>query len=845
MYSHLLSYRDRIVSVFLFFVLGLLLFNQNISAQEIVLADSGIANYYIYYDLNESMVVEHAALELGQKLDELSGADFPVLNSPDTTKRLIVVGRNNPLTQSISGLMEFDSIKTDGFKILVHNNNLYIAGAIDRGTLYGVYYLLDNYFGFRWFSPEYDMVPHYSKLALNQINDLQNPHFEYREIFSEDTEDAYFRQHNRLNGNRGGTHREYNDYPEEIDDWSKAGPRDGHNFHDIVGAVYHYGGQIETMNDAVRAQAASYFISRISDDGDEPWYNFSQEDNGWEPDEESLAFAEAHGNALSAPIVDMVIDIANRVRATHPNAHLATDAYQWSFKPPTNMTVPEYVMIEAAPIEANFGYPFNDSDNNYEAYHAFTGWDDIASTLGIWTYNTNFQNYLQPMPNIYPMFENIKYLAGLKSVKSYFGQGAYNTFGANFAELKGWVAARLLWNPDQDYKALVNEFCDGYYGPASTYIKQYLDLLHNSFKNSGERLSVKQRINSEYLNLDFILQADQLMAAADAIATGDYAEHVHEVRLGVDMTILLREHLYDAEAQERGIEWQHDPNRRQRFNQYAEEARVTNYSEDAEIDMLFNAMDIDRINPPKPDFIKEGMEWIDYQDLDFTFCCGANMVEDSLASDHGAIEYGGVEWAVSMKLDLLPPGIDWKLYAYVRVDVNPNADPEGEAFNLGVYPGSWITPTIAEVQDGQYHLYEFPDMPVRYQTGSDVWFSAGSPDVKNFYVDRIIAVNVLTGVKHEILKPQKFSLFQNYPNPFNPTTTIKYDIPGDVKRETKNVKLIVYDVLGREVAMLVNEKQAPGNYEVTFDASGLPSGIYFYKLTAGSFSDVKKMILMK
>ncbi len=93
----------------------------------------------------------------------------------------------------------------------------------------------------------------------------------------------------------------------------------------------------------------------------------------------------------------------------------------------------------------------------------------------------------------------------------------------------------------------------------------------------------------------------------------------------------------------------------------------------------------------------------------------------------------------------------------------------------------------------------------------------------------------------------EFNLAQNYPNPFNPNTIIKYSIPQleTLHANSQQVQLKIYDILGREIATLVNEKQSPGNYEVTFDAVGLPTGIYFYKLTAGSFTDVKKMILMK
>ncbi len=88
--------------------------------------------------------------------------------------------------------------------------------------------------------------------------------------------------------------------------------------------------------------------------------------------------------------------------------------------------------------------------------------------------------------------------------------------------------------------------------------------------------------------------------------------------------------------------------------------------------------------------------------------------------------------------------------------------------------------------------------------------------------------------------PAKFSLSQNYPNPFNPSTTIRFDLPKDAFAE-----LIVFDIAGREVAKLINGKYEAGYYEIEFDASSLASGIYFYKLTAGKNSDIKRMVLVK
>ena len=90
------------------------------------------------------------------------------------------------------------------------------------------------------------------------------------------------------------------------------------------------------------------------------------------------------------------------------------------------------------------------------------------------------------------------------------------------------------------------------------------------------------------------------------------------------------------------------------------------------------------------------------------------------------------------------------------------------------------------------------------------------------------------------LMPAEFQLFQNYPNPFNPTTKIQFTV---VDRQLTIVN--VFDMLGREVAALVNEVKEPGTYTVQFDASGLASGVYLYRLTAGSFVQTRKMIVVR
>jgi hypothetical protein len=92
----------------------------------------------------------------------------------------------------------------------------------------------------------------------------------------------------------------------------------------------------------------------------------------------------------------------------------------------------------------------------------------------------------------------------------------------------------------------------------------------------------------------------------------------------------------------------------------------------------------------------------------------------------------------------------------------------------------------------------------------------------------------------EVAQPNEYSLSQNYPNPFNPSTTIDYSLLKDGL-----VTLKVYDVLGKEVVTLINEVQLAGQQKITFDASALSSGVYYYQLVSGDFTSTKKLILMK
>jgi len=147
---------------------------------------------------------------------------------------------------------------------------------------------------------------------------------------------------------------------------------------------------------------------------------------------------------------------------------------------------------------------------------------------------------------------------------------------------------------------------------------------------------------------------------------------------------------------------------------------------------------------------------------------------------------------------------------------------------------------------------------LRTDNGGDNWTEQISPT--NNRLTSILCLNsnhgIAVGVNGAILRtttggssfvskisgeiPKYYCLSQNYPNPFNPSTNIRYQV-----KNAGIVKISVYDMLGKEIETLVNEKQSPGTYEVSWNGSAFPSGTYFYKITAGDFSEIRKMVLIK
>jgi hypothetical protein len=149
-------------------------------------------------------------------------------------------------------------------------------------------------------------------------------------------------------------------------------------------------------------------------------------------------------------------------------------------------------------------------------------------------------------------------------------------------------------------------------------------------------------------------------------------------------------------------------------------------------------------------------------------------------------------------------------------------------------PGVFIPGHGTTVMPQSYSYTDATISPGRW------WYRLKQMDLdKSVHYSEPISVDFVTGVEEETL-PTEFALQQNYPNPFNPTTVVSYQLPV-----ASMVRLVIFDLLGREVAVIQNDRKEPGKYAVKFDASNLPSGIYLYRIQAGDFVATRKLVVLK
>jgi hypothetical protein len=704
--------------------------------KQLVLADHGVTRYHVHVGASADAMTLHAANELTGYLGRITGANFAPLSSDDAplSGPLIIVGNGNRLAPELCPDAKLNTLGEDGFVFCTRGPDLVIEGATSRGTMYGVNWLLDRVLGVRWLAPDATYIPTRALLTIAALNERHVPRFAYREILSSEGQDRAYRAHNLLNGESHGP--SFSASPAILDSWDHSwlAKDSDASFWDLLPRTlygkthpeWYAGGQIAMMNPDVRRILAENIIARLRrlPDYTKVWFSIHEMDWGWDMDPASHAFADKHGGNPSAPQLDMVMDVAAQVRQVMPGARFAFNAYHWGFAPPAGMSVPDYVLVYPMTIQVDYSTPLN-AGRNDALGKALGGWNAIASHIFVWDHITNFGGFIQPTPNIYPIGESIKWLASLNHVSGYFAEGSWNTPGAEFASLRVWMMARLLWDPDQDVHALVAEYCSKYFGAASPDVLAYIDLMHAAVARSGDMLGEQTPVGMEMYSRDFVASADKLLAHAEREVSQDdvLAARVRQARIPLDYVILVRRNEYSTPSRD-GV-WQIDyANRLQRFNASIKAAHVTMFRQGAGIAALNELLAIERHEPSPPSAIANlaPTDWRDFQDLDLNVYGDAHIVADSSASDGAAVQMKGSSpiWAVQFKFDKLPRTGSWDLYVATRVRSSSNTQHRGDVLVGSFPPMDRFTRVPSETLTGdQYQIVQVPGGPFSYGTNHE------------------------------------------------------------------------------------------------------------------------------
>jgi hypothetical protein len=527
---------------------------QRIAAEELVLVENGQSAYRIVVAADASPSTRHGAEELQMFLEQMTGARLPVVADTEPPgEQEIILGDNRHL-RSLQVPVDFEELGHEGYVIRTVGRHLVIAGGALRGNMYGVYGLLEDHLGCRWFAPGVSRIPKHERLVLGEVDDKQIPVLEYREPFTYDCFDGDWCARNRVNSSSGRLEEKHGGKVRFgrgffVHTFNRLVPPDKYfdehpeYFSLIKGKRLKERSQLCCTNEdviricteeilkAMRRQPDAFVFSVSQND----WHNYCECDKC-----QALARRE---DSQIAPVLQLVNRVAEAVEKEFPDKAIETLAYQWTRRPPKNMRPRPNVIIRLCSIECCFSHPLAtcDSEANQKFREDIRGWAKVSKRLWVWDYVTDFRHYLLPFPNQRVRNDNIRFFVA-NNVRGIFEQDTYNTPHSELAALGGYLTAKFLWNPEYDEDTAINEFLEGYYGKAAAPIRKYIDVLHDRVERENIHVNIWVPPTHPHLTDDLLAKADALwQKAEDSVADdADVLRRVRISRMSVDYAILER-----------------------------------------------------------------------------------------------------------------------------------------------------------------------------------------------------------------------------------------------------------------------------------------------------------------
>lgn len=506
---------------------------------------SGKSSYSIVVGDNASKSELTAAHELQDYLKQISGAELPIKQAVELSEKEphIFIGYNAEYGKKLDVAEPEDT--HEGFTYRNVGKNIWIYGGKQRGTMYGVYTLLEREFGVRWYTKDCTKLPKMDSWSFSKLNHSEAPAVAIRQMDYFDTQNDAFLAHNKVNSIWSSKR---NDYGDLVGYWRC------HTFETFVPTKKYFSSHPEyfSLRDGERKPYTQLCLSnpevlelckkgvlQVIKDFPDYWvYSLSQNDNQeFCQCEKCTALANKYGGQ-SGLLLWFVNQVADVVKEHHPDKHISTFAYQYTRGVPVGITPRDNVVIRLCSIECCFGHPLDECEHNKPFMEDLRKWSDVAGKLFIWDYVTNFRQYLAPFPNFRALSPNIKTFID-NNVIGIFEEGQYQSTGGSFADLRAWVLNKLLWNPEQDVDVLVKEFISDYYGPAAPYVQEFYDLCHAQLK-SDTVLNIYYVETHPIFSDEFLARATEIVDKAREAVENES----DEIKYRVDLVRLQMQYLH-------------------------------------------------------------------------------------------------------------------------------------------------------------------------------------------------------------------------------------------------------------------------------------------------------------
>jgi hypothetical protein len=494
------------------------------------LVEDGSTTYEIALPIEADSNEVKSAYELQKYLKEISGVTIPIVEEDEIS--------SNP-RMFIGHTQKSRSLHVEDHEIVIHvqNKDIIIKGGHSRSTLYAVYTLLENFLGCRFYSPGVEVIPKTGMVSIPVETDYRyKPPITTRTVHSR----LYYENHNFADKRK----TTYLAFPRYVPSARV------HTFHLFVPADTYYsahpeyyalrnGRRIPTQLCLTNPEVLKIVLQSVGDllekHPDAEVVSVSQDDNQQYC---QCATCAAIDDSEGSPAGSM-IQFVNQVAEAFPDKMISTLAYQYTRKAPQNIVPRENVLITLCSIECDRSAPIEEKCIDFAA--DLVAWGKLTENIRIWDYTTQFTNFLAPFPNLHTLQPNIKLFRD-NHANWIFEQHSFHP--SELFELRSYLTAKLLWNPEIDQDSILNDFLIGYYEDAAPFIRQYISTVHDELQRDEDFFlflygDPSQAFQS-FLRPELLRQYDTWYEEATEAASAkpEVLQRVNKARLSIDYAIL-------------------------------------------------------------------------------------------------------------------------------------------------------------------------------------------------------------------------------------------------------------------------------------------------------------------